>query len=215
MQSLRNVLAALRREVDAGLPGAGRVVVELDVIGREVAGQIDFVVATTGAAANASAAGADAGFKLRVSVEATRADAGTAGAAGGVATQSNSIAPPAAAKPGVSANEIAFQALCALFGAPGFDSAARACVFREALEGSTEADVAVVAARLQGQREGAVTPEVEKAEQLIGRVVRSGPTRMLRQGGEILVELFARTSVATVLKLVEERWQTQREWMDR
>ena len=88
-------------------------------------------------------------------------------------------------------------------------------MFREALEGLTEADVAVVTARLQGQRDGAVTPEVEKAEQLIGRVVRSGPTRMLRQGGEILVELFARTSVATVLKLVEERWQTQREWMDR
>ena len=118
-------------------------------------------------------------------------------------------------RPAVPATEPVFQALCGLFGAPGFDSSARACVFREALEGLSDADVAMVIARLEGTHAGEVSAAIERAHQLLSRVVRSGPAQSFRRGGEILTALLAQTPVAAVLRLVEERWETQRDWMNR
>ena len=231
MQSLNQVLAALRQEIEAGLtagpsaPGsapwsAGKVVVELDVVGREQAGRIGFAVAGAagvGASAGADAdAGADAGqpqFKLRLRLELQRAGAVDATLASSADVSRVRATEPA--RPAAPATEPVFQALCGLFGAPGFDSSARACVFREALEGLSDADVAVVIARLEGTPAGEVSAAIERAHQLLSRVVRSGPAHSFRRGGEILTALFAQTPVAAVLRLVEERWETQRDWMNR
>ena len=229
MQSLKRVLAALRQEIDAGLtagpsaPGgapwsAGKVVVELDVVGREEAGRIAFAVAeAVGVGAQAGAdAEADAGqpqFKLRLRLELQRA-----GAVDATLTTSADVSRDRATeptRPAVPATEPVFQALCGLFGAPGFDSSARACVFREALEGLSDAEVAVVIARLEGTHAGEVSAAIERAHQLLSRVVRSGPAQSFRRGGEILTALLAQTPVAAVLRLVEERWETQRDWMNR
>lgn len=233
MQSLNRILAALRQEIDAGMTtgvaspspwSAGKVVVELEVVGREEAGRICFAVAAVaggGAAAGAGAhADTEAGrsqFKLRLRLDLQRADAADATPTASADGNRDHAPEGARPAPAPAVTETVFQALCGLFGAPGFDSSARACVFREALDGLSDADVAAVITRLAGPREGEgkVAPELERARELLSRVVRSGPAQSFRRGGEILTTLFALAPVAAVLRLVEERWETQREWMNR
>lgn len=232
MQSLNRVLAALRQEIDAGLTAgalspspwsAGKVVVELELVGREEAGRISFAVAEVAGVAALAGAGPDAEagrsqFTLHLRLELLRAgalEATLAKAADVSRDRATEATRPAPAPAAATTTEPVFQALCGLFGAPGFDSSARACVFREALEGLSDADVAAVIARLAGPREGEVAAELERARELLSRVVRSGPAQSFRRGAEILTALFALAPVAAVLRLVEERWETQRDWMNR
>ena len=231
MQSLNRVLAALRQEIDAGLTAgvaspasatwrAGKAVVELEVVGHEEAGRIFLAVAGGAGGGTPAGTGADADagrsqFKLRLSLELQRGGAADATLAAGADIGRDRAPEPARPVPAPPATEPVFQALCGLFGAPGFDSSARACVFREALEGLSDAEVAVVIARLAGTHEGEVSASIERAHQLLSRVVRSGPAQSFRRGGEILTALLALAPVAAVLRLVEERWETQREWMNR
>ena len=204
MQDLKSVLAALRQEIDAGLDAGrtGRVAVELDVVGCWRDGACRFVVGKS------SADGGGEGFQLRLRVE-------FEGGVGGEDGVGEVASKPAVERNDPGAEAAVFERLCGLFGAPGFDSSARACVFREALEGLSDGEVGLVVARLQGTGAGEVSAAVQRAGELVSRVVRSGPAQSFRRGGEILAAVFARMPAAGVLRLVEERWQSQREWMGR
>jgi hypothetical protein len=104
--------------------------------------------------------------------------------------------------------------LSQVFGAPGFDSSARATVFREALEGFSVADIrsAIASAGLASADEA--NGDVRRAAHLVGRLIQRGPAGMDRSR-EILADVFRQIDSAEVLALVERVWKTQDDWIDR
>jgi hypothetical protein len=104
--------------------------------------------------------------------------------------------------------------LSQVFGAPGFDSSARATVFREALEGLSLTDIqaAIASAGLASADEA--NGAVRRAAHLIGRLIQRGPAGKDRSR-EILVDLFSQIDSAAIIELVERFWKTQDEWIDR
>lgn len=100
--------------------------------------------------------------------------------------------------------------LSSIFGPPGFDSSARATVFREALENLADTDVAILVSGLTG---GSVSDSrVKRAISLLQRVCHSGPAGAI-QGKEVLARVFQSYSIQAVVQLVREIWKTQDEWM--
>lgn len=101
--------------------------------------------------------------------------------------------------------------LAEVFGAPGFDSAARATVFRETLEPLSEVDRRVVLASL-GEVPGAeVDPSLGLARHLLRRLAGSGPGGS-QEGPERLRRLAERFPVEELIRVAAERWRTQSEW---
>lgn len=103
-----------------------------------------------------------------------------------------------------------FAVLSEVFGAPGFDSSARATVFREALEELSEEQrrrVLVSLGNLPSPGEEAI---VSQARHLIQRLAASGPAGP-EHGPAKLRHLASMGSVRELIQLAE-RWRTQSEW---
>lgn len=104
----------------------------------------------------------------------------------------------------------AFAALAQVFGVPGFDSSARATVFRETLEDLSEAQSQTVL-RTLGKPSADEEPAVARARHLILRLAGKGPAGPER-GPELLRQLAGQAPVPTLIRLAAERWRTQSEW---
>jgi len=92
-----------------------------------------------------------------------------------------------------------------VFGPPGFDSAARATVFREsAIEVGPESLQGVLAALIEGRR--LEEPGLERARHAIQRLLERGPAGV-RNGAGILRDVFGRHPFDPLLTLVEDRWR--------
>lgn len=105
------------------------------------------------------------------------------------------------------------ESLTAIFGVPGFDSSARATVFREALTGISDDQARAIADSLRGMPTPGITPAAARARSLVERLVVSAPAGPPR-GREVLAEVFHRHSVQSLLGFIRERWKTQEEWLN-
>ena len=119
--------------------------------------------------------------------------------------------PHPAAFAGLDADR-ASEILSSVFGAPGFDSSARASVFRETLDALEPGE----ARRLvESLAEGAPTGDrgFDHARHLVRRVIASGPGS-LDDGIAALRGLFRDFDATGILSLVGERWRTQHDWLE-
>jgi len=97
------------------------------------------------------------------------------------------------------------ERLEAAFGPPGFDSAARATVFREvALEIGLEA-LAELLEALVGKRT-LPDAEVERARQSVMRLLERGPAGVI-PGAAILLEVFRQFPGGLILESIGSRWR--------
>lgn len=103
-----------------------------------------------------------------------------------------------------------FAVLSEVFGTPGFDSSARATVFREALDELSEEQRRRVLASLGSGPSPGEEAIVIQARHLIQRLAASGPAGSER-GLEKLRQLASTCSVRELIQLAE-RWRTQSEW---
>jgi len=131
------------------------------------------------------------------------------------------VAPPAGPTPTLAlapesatttAESPHFAALAEVFGAPGFDSAARATVFRETLEELSEAERKVVLGSLGSSGASGIEPQLHLARHLVLRLAGSGPAGP-KAGPERLRQLAERAPVAELIRLAAEKWRTQSEWV--
>ncbi len=104
------------------------------------------------------------------------------------------------------------EQLTKVFGTPGFDSAARATVFREALETLSDAEAGTLVNALQGKDAADKHATVKRAMALLQRVSHSGPAGV-EKGKAVLAEIFAVHSVRSIVSLVASVWKSQEDWM--
>ncbi len=105
-----------------------------------------------------------------------------------------------------------FAVLSEIFGPPGFDSSARASVFRETLEPLPEAQRRSVLGSLSGQAPSeAPDPSLYYARHLIRRLAASGPSG-LEQGIKLLERLAQQGDLNDLIQIAATRWRTQSEW---
>ncbi|MHB1309283.1 MAG: hypothetical protein ACYC23_19575 [Limisphaerales bacterium] len=112
-----------------------------------------------------------------------------------------------------NATESLTRSLSLVLGAPGFDSSARASVLRETLDGLTDAQVSATIKAL----DQATPPEGDKAVtaawQWLKRILRVCPAKPPATGARILQEVFSRHPARLVLGVIEERWKSQTDWL--
>lgn len=224
MTTLKNVITALQREIDDALngnPGANlrtRLVAEKIILNLEVA------INETNAA--------DGSADLKFAVSSVDSDASSArthtltiefkpfiqglGQAVPIISPAESVVTTANVPVRLEGSESGqiIAALSSVFGAPGFDSSARATVFREVF---SELDPAQ-ASKLIASFSGASSTEEDRVQrsaiQRINGILRSGPQRSPEEGRKILAHVFTRRPPQPILKLIEEKWKTQEDWLD-
>lgn len=98
-----------------------------------------------------------------------------------------------------------------ILGAPGFDSSARATVFRETLEELGEGQRRQVLASLGSPASDSEDPPVTQARHRIYRLSGTGPAGKDR-GPKLLRELAARHSAESLIQLAKTHWRTPSEW---
>ena len=103
--------------------------------------------------------------------------------------------------------------LTQVFGAPGFDSSARATVFREVLEGKSHDEVLAVLATLRPEATAPLADATRRASHVLRGIIQSGPTKNVGQGAKLLVELMTQHPLAEVLRVAETTWKTHDDWL--
>ena len=129
------------------------------------------------------------------------------------ATTVSSAPAPSADQPITADHDgsIASTGLAQIFGAPGFDSSARATVFREALEELDAAQQRQALLGLGDPPSAGEDPTVIRARHLIRRLAASGPAGSTN-GPRLLRELATRCPVEDLVAQAANRWRTQSEW---
>lgn len=128
--------------------------------------------------------------------------------AAGHPTDATETLPPAGKlPPDVSAVAV----LSDILGAPGFDSSARATVFRETLEELGEGQRRQVLASLGSPASENEDPPVTQARHRIHRLSGTGPAGKDR-GPMLLRELAARHPAESLIQLAKTHWRTPSEW---
>ncbi len=108
--------------------------------------------------------------------------------------------------------EQASKALASVFGAPGFDSSARATVFREIFAELNEPQAEALIASFSSGTIPGQDARLLTARHRINGILRSGPLRSPERGGEILAAIFSRYAGAALLVLIKGKWKTQQDW---
>lgn len=104
-----------------------------------------------------------------------------------------------------------FSALCEVFGAPGFDSSARATVFREVLEDLSPIQQRDVLLSLDSPVQPDVDAVLSEARHRILRLVSCGPAKE-GQGPALLRQLALRESIQTLILQAAVHWRTPSDW---
>ncbi len=116
-----------------------------------------------------------------------------------------------AAKPAVEGGII--PVLSQVFGVPGFDSSARATVFRETLADCSHDEVLAVLATLRPEATAPLDNATRLASHVLRGIIQSGPTKNVGQGARALVELLTQHPLAEVLRVAETTWKTHDDWL--
>lgn len=120
--------------------------------------------------------------------------------------------PVAAPPPPIAATDI-FGTLQQVFGAPGFDSSARATVFREALEHLDLEQARAAVARLRPDVSSPAEPATQRAANILRGICHSGPLKNAARGGQLLAALLAHHPLAAVLTVADTEWKTHGDWL--
>jgi hypothetical protein len=224
MLSLKDVIAALRRELAEALeenqPHGLRLEAERVVLSLEIAveagenpAELSYAVLETDPSDSIRLnGGAKQAHTLKIEFKAIqgRSDA----AIPQEPAKKEKRGGPARPKAKSSGKDLdLLEALARVFGEPGFDSSARATVFREALTGMPEAQIRAVMDSLQGAPGSELDETIRNTRHLILGITRSGPLQSQEKGGEVLTEIFRERKAAEILQLIEEHWKTQNHWL--
>jgi hypothetical protein len=104
------------------------------------------------------------------------------------------------------------DSLTSILGTPGFDSSARATVFRESLSELSDEQANALGEALRGPLSPDSSPAMTHAGHLLNRLLVSGPAGAER-GRAILAEVLHQHSVPVLVQFVKEKWKTQMEWL--
>ncbi len=122
------------------------------------------------------------------------------------------IAPAETMKLDSAARDQLAQSLTFILGAPGFDSSARATVFREALAELTDEQAHTLSQTLRERRSPESDSETARAGRLLSRLADSSPVGPVR-GRELLAEILQKHPVQLLLSVVEDKWKSQEDWL--
>jgi hypothetical protein len=103
--------------------------------------------------------------------------------------------------------------LTQIFGAPGFDSSARATVFREALDGKSHDEVLAVLASLRPEATASLDDATRQASHVLRGIIQSGPLKNVGQGAHLLIGLMTQHPLPEVLRIAETTWKTHDDWL--
>jgi hypothetical protein len=231
VQSLKNVISALRREIDEALKEnralsdgtrleAERIVLSLDVSiterrSQDGTAELSFELVELTAKQPAAKASLGKAKPHTLTIEFKRSSAGeVTSTSASTRPKGEEISRPAGPSDEAARDDV-LKLLSDIFGAPGFDSSARATVFREALARLKEKDARLVIKSLSGKPATDLHDDARQARHLMSNVLRSGPLKSASRGGEVLTRVFEKHSVASIARLIEETWKTQDEWLDK
>jgi len=197
MQQLNEAIATVLREVERGF-AARRAAGGVPMAPERIRLTLNFTLDATAQRAHAQPDGPNS-----VTVEFKVGEWG----------QLQPVAAPAApvAKP-VDAGGIV-SVLTQVFGAPGFDSSARATVFRETLEEKSHDEVLAVLAMLRPEATAPLDDATRRASHVLRGIIQSGPAKNVGQGAKLLVELMTQHPLAEVLRAAETTWKTHDDWL--
>lgn len=131
----------------------------------------------------------------------------------GEAGQLVPVPPPALAAASRAVDPGIVPVLTQVFGAPGFDSSARATVFRETLADRSHEEVLAALAALRSNAPSASDPAVKHMSQILRGMLHTGPMKNVTQGAELLIELLVQHPLAEVLRVAETTWKTHDDWL--
>jgi hypothetical protein len=224
MLSLKDVISALRRELAAAFeenqPAGLRLEPERVVISLEIAvekgektGELSYAVLETDPS---SSLGLNGGAKQAHTVTIEFKPVQVRPAAATPQESEKKEKPPGPIHTKAESADKDWElirALALVFGEPGFDSSARATVFREALGGMSDGQIRAVMDSLQGAPVSEWDETIRNTRHLILGITRSGPLQSQEQGGEVLMEIFQGRNASEILRLIEEHWKTQDHWL--
>ncbi|MFM8468543.1 MAG: hypothetical protein ACKODH_01000 [Limisphaerales bacterium] len=197
MQQLNEAIATVLREVERGF-AARRAAGGLPLTPERIRLTLNFSLDPTGQIARTEP---DAPHSVTVEFKV------------GEWGQLQPVAAPAAALPKQSPVVGIVPVLTQVFGAPGFDSSARATVFREALAGKSHDEVLAVLATLRPDATAPLDDATRQASHVLRGIIQSGPLKNVGQGAKLLVELMTEHPLAEVLRVAETTWKTHDDWL--
>lgn len=197
MQPLNEAIATVLREVERGF-AARRAAGGTPLTPERIRLSLNFAFDGTGQSAHAEPGGPHS-----VTVEFKVGEAG----------QLVPVTPAAvpATKPAVATDMV--PVLTQVFGPPGFDSSARATVFRETLADRSHAEVVAALTALRSNAPSALDPAVKHVSQILRGMLHTGPMKNVPHGAELLIELLVQHPLAEVLRVAETTWKTHDDWL--
>jgi hypothetical protein len=221
MQSLKHVIVALRRELEEALaskqptPQSGTLVADRAVVtlqfqvnGMETskANAVTFSVPQN----KSNEASAVNSVSIEFKFSSSLSGSGLLPPAGAESSGEVAISPVSSDENG-ALDKITEQ-LSEVFGRPGFDSSARADVFREALEPLTDAQLKLLLKGLQEKGAAVEDEVVKRALSLLHRVCHSGPSGAVK-GKNILAVTFQNYPMKVIVAQVKSVWKSQQDWV--
>ncbi len=104
-------------------------------------------------------------------------------------------------------------ALTPVFGAPGFDSSARATVFCETFASRSHEQACAAVAALGTPLPPGTDDITSFAAQMLRGIIQSGPAKLPARGEKLLEAVLHRYPLEEVLRVVEQTWKTQDDWL--
>ena len=210
MPSLKDIVAALQQELDAAFaetkPGSTGKALELEKVTLSLAVDLLEMNASTGepglglVVLDGAKAAKSSGHRLTIELRATRA---TTSIAGTPATAAVIPLPPKA--------ESVFELASRVFGPPGFDNAARAEVFCEAIKELTEADTRRVLESVTGSVPLDEKGPLDGARVRIRRLLRFSPVGE-SAAAAALAEISRRFPINEIIQIISSRWKMTSGW---
>ena len=205
MPSLRDIVAALQQELDAafaeGTPGAAGTALEVEKVTLSLAVDLLEKDAKTGGSGigfsvlEGAKAAKSSGHRLTLELRNTRAAASTAMV----------VAEKVAASPAAKAESL-FEMASRVFGPPGFDNAARAEVFCEAIKELSEANSRMVLESLMGNLPLDENGPMDSARVRIRRLLRFSPVGEAA-AATTAAEIARRFPKREILQVISGHWK--------
>ena len=197
MQPLNDAIATVLREVERGF-AARRTAGGLPLTPERIRLTFNFTLN-----ASSQTAHADPGGPHSVTVEFKVGEAG----------QWQAVAPVAEVAAKAPAPSGIVPVLTQIFGAPGFESSARATVFGETLTGQSHEAVMGAVVALRPDATPITDAAIKQMSQILRGIIQSGPTKNVAQGAELLIGLFTEHALMQVLRVAETTWKTHEDWL--
>ncbi len=212
MPSLRDIVAALQQELDAAFaetkPGSTGTALELERVTLSLAlDLLDKDATTSGSSIGFSIlegakAAKSSGHRLTIELRNPRAESSPVTSSAGA----SEVAPAPAVK-----TESLFELASRVFGPPGFDNAARAEVFCEAIKELAEENARAVLESLTGSVPLDENGPLDSARVRIRRLLRFSPVGEAGAAA-VVAEISRRFPKREILEVISSRWKMTTGW---